>query len=322
MTTNWAEEGRAVLKKLDGLTVASENSIKDVALDAIKKIREEGETPEQWEKARKSMSREIRKVFPHRETKASCIESGCADCYYHEEKGRKTDPKWRHLVFKYLKLDSADYDAIGGEQRVEWKAQQAQQVEPRSEQPTRQNQLTLENMTIEQLGLVPEVTQTLEKALKQSGMDLTQFVQKAVEVYAKTITGKAEKHGEDLTMVSTQDLMTGDAYKTHPGRAKELTKRAIQAIKLYNSSSQIGDNADRWCITPSAIASLIGSKHKTIQSFIVGEKDEKGKWIEGDYAGEVKTHNQTYNLNGYSNRKPGKNIKETIDLAKLVPDGL
>lgn len=298
---SWGKVGRDVVKKLEGVT--DENAIKDLALATVSKIRQHSETPAKRENARKSISREIHKVFPNRRTKA--------DCYYHDPKGKEDQGKWRHLIFKYLKLDSTDYDAIGGEERAEWKAQQTKPTEQQSEQSTEQNQLTLENMSIEQLQLDAETTSILENALEQSGMGLPQFIQQAVRVYAKTIMGKTHRHAEDLTTVSTQELLTGDAYKTHPGRARELVGRAIRAIKLYNSSPQIGSNADRWCITQSAIARLTGAKAKTI-----------GEILEKQYKDDIASYNKTYEFTNYTNRKPGKNIEEVIKLAELVPSGL
>lgn len=295
---SWGEVGRDVVKRLEGLT--DENAIKDIALATVSEIKQHSETPTKRENARKSISREIHKIFPNRRTEA--------ECYYHDPKGKKTDPKWRHLIFKYLKLDTADYDAIGGEERVEWKAQQVQQAEQPIEQPTQQNQLTLGNMSIEQLQLDAETTQILEKALEQSGMDLAQFIKKAVKVYGNIITGKTSKRGEDLANVPTDKLLNDPSFNTHPGRAGELTQRAIQAIKYYNANIAT-ENAARWCITQSAIAKLTGSKPATI-----------GKIIE-QYKVEIETHNQTYGLNDYSNRKRDKKI-EDLNFAELVPSGL
>lgn len=295
---SWGEVGREVVGKLE--KISDEESIKALALETITEIKQHSESPAKRENARKSISREIHKIFPNRRTEA--------ECYYHDPKGKKTDPKWRHLIFKYLKLDTADYDAIGGEERSQWKAQQAHQVEPQTEQPTKQNQLTLENMSIEQLQLDAETTEILENALEQSGMDLGQFIKQAVRVYARTITGKTKKRSEDLANVPTDKLLNDPSFNTHPGRAEELTKRAIQAIKYYNANVAT-ENADRWCITQSAIAKLTGSKPATI-----------GKILE-QYKDEIETHNQTYKLNDYSNRKRDKKI-EDLSFAEYVPDGL
>jgi hypothetical protein len=328
---SWRGLGKKAAENLKGVT--DEDKIEAIALELLREINEGEEDPKKRENARKAISEEIRRVFPRMKTKAECIEEKCLECYYHDPLGKKVEPRWRHLVFKYLKLNSADYDAVGGEARAKWKAEQAQhsdqvveaavqqQTEPVqvTESQVNQKELNLKDMTIEQLGLDTEATQKLEQALKQSGKDLESFIRTAVQVYSNTIVGKSQKHTEDLTMVSTQNLLTDKAYTTHPGRAKELTKRAIQAIKRFNAAV---DPSDRWCITPSAIALLTGSKHSTIQSFI-GKEDKEGNLVmQGDYWDEVKTHNQTYKLNGYSNRKPGKKIEEVVKLAELVPSGL
>jgi hypothetical protein len=141
-------------------------------------------------------------------------------------------------------------------------------------------------------------------------MALPNFIRQAIKVYAKTITGKTRKQSEDLTTVSTDKLLNDPTYSTHPGRAEELTKRAIKAIKYYNANIAT-EKADRWCITQSAIASLTGSRATTVGKILEQFKDD------------IDSHNQTYDLDNYSNRKRGKpSIEETIDLTELTPDGL
>jgi hypothetical protein len=107
-----------------------------------------------------------------------------------------------------------------------------------------------------------------------------------------------------------EEAITGSpCLSTHPGRAEELTKRAIRAIKYFNTNIAT-EESDRWCITQSAIASLTGSRASAI-----------GKILE-QYKTEKDDHNQTYGLDNYSNRKPGKKIEEIINLSDLCPDGL
>lgn len=162
---------------------------------------------------------------------------------------------------------------------------------------------------IEQLNLDSDTQSILEKAIGHSGMASENFIKQAVKVYAKTITGKAKQTSEDLSNVPTTKLLNDSKYKTHPARAEELTKRAIRAIKIFNSNKAT-ENADRWCITQNAIASLTGSRQSSIKQILFQFKDD------------IETHNQTYGLNGYSNRKPGHDIAEDIKLAELVPDGV
>jgi hypothetical protein len=141
-------------------------------------------------------------------------------------------------------------------------------------------------------------------------MTLADFTRQALRVYAKTITGKTRKQSEDLATIPTDKLLNDSTYSTHPGRAEELTKRAIKAIKHYNANIATS-KASRWCITQSAIASLTGSRASTV-----------GKVLE-QFKDDIESHNQTYELDNYSNRKRGKpSIEETINLTELTPNGL
>jgi hypothetical protein len=230
--------------------------------------------------------------------------------YWYDSAGRATLPKWRHNIFKYLTLGRGIKQPTEkpDEQTAEVVTQQKTELKQVVEPPTKLEELTLENMTIEQLELDAETTTILENALEQSGMELAQFIKKAIMVYAKTITGKTKLRGEDLANVPTDTLLNDPSFNTHPGRAEELTKRAIQAIKYFNANVAT-ENTDRWCITQSAIAKLTGSKPATI-----------GKILE-QYKDEIETHNQTYGLNDYSNRKRDKKI-EDLNFTEYVPDGL
>jgi hypothetical protein len=214
------------------------------------------------------------------------------------------------LIFKSLTLSTSDWDEAGDESRREWKAQQQEvspQVEPAS--PALEA-LTFDHLTIDQFQLDGESHQLVQDAIALSGMTEDEFTRQALRVYAKTITGKSKKQSEDLSTVPTDKLLADSTYSTHPGRAEELTKRAIKAIKYYNANIAT-EKASRWCITQSAIASLTGSRASTV-----------GKVLE-QFKDDIESHNQTYELDNYSNRKRGKpSIEETINLTELTPDGL
>jgi hypothetical protein len=292
----WGKQGREIANKLGELT--DEDSIKALACAAIQEIKR-GETLEKRSNALKMISREVLKRFPRKDSEA--------ECYYHDPSGKADLPKWRHVIFKYLTLDSTNGEAVRGEETTEQPTEQL--TEQPTEQPTEQAITTLNDMTIEQLDLDTDTQKILESALEQSGMPLPDFMRQAIKVYAKTITGKSQKRGEDLSAVPTDKLLSDPTYSTHPGRAEELTKRAIKAIKYFNANIAT-EKADRWCVTQSAIASLTGSRASAI-----------GKALE-PFKTEVDDHNQTYGLDGYSNRKPGKKIEEIINLSNLCPDGL
>ncbi|MDY7015497.1 MAG: hypothetical protein SVX43_18260, partial [Cyanobacteriota bacterium] len=96
---------------------------------------------------------------------------------------------------------------------------------------------------------------------------------------------------------------------TTPGRAEELTKRAIRAIMRHNAEIAT-ENNQRWAITQSIIAALIGGRPSSI-----------GKAMK-PYQTQIDDHNAKYGINGYTNRSQERKIDEAIDLAELVPDGL
>jgi hypothetical protein len=233
---------------------------------------------------------------------------------YFTNSGKGKKPRWEHLALKYLTLAEKDWDALGGGDRASWKATQEQGETTEIQQLTTKLQ-TLANMNIDQLELDAETKQTVEKAVAQSGMDLADFVRKALQVYAKTVTGKTRKHEEDLTTVPTEKLLNDKEFSTHPGRAEELTKRAIRAMTIYND--EVATEKDqKWCITQTAISGLIGARASSIKKAMAPFKVV------------IDDHNSKHELNDYSNRKnkgvDGKprEIYNEIDLCKLVPDGL
>lgn len=282
----WGKIGREITAKLDTLT---ETEIKDLAEKTISQIMSREASYESRNKALKLISREILKDYPRRDSQAPS--------YWHDEGGKANLPKWRHLIFKYLTFGR-------------------NQVQPASEVPEIEEKIEpveakVEDMIMQQLDFDTKTQQILETALKHSGMALNDFIKQAIKVYAKTVTGRNKAASEDLSAVPTDELLTNSKYNTHPGRAVELTKRAIRAIKIYNTEVAT-EPSNRWMITASAIASLIGSRQSTIKEIMqqfqtsIDDNNLKPEW----------------NLTPYSNRKPGKKIDEIIKLTELVPDGL
>jgi hypothetical protein len=298
----WGAVGRELVEKLKGVT--DEPSIKALGDAVIQDILRQEATPKERANALRMVNREIMKQYPRLSSEAPA--------YWYDPKGKESQSKWRHLVFKSLTLSTSDWDAVGDENREEWKAQQQE-----TEQQQQETKQLLEPvspeflaMTIDQFQLDSESQSLVQEALTLSGMTLASFTRQALRVYAKTITGKTRKQSEDLATVPTDKLRNDPTYSTHPGRAEELTKRAIKAIKYYNANIAT-EKASRWCITQSAIASLTGSRASTV-----------GKVLE-QFKDDIESHNQTYELDNYSNRKRGKpSIEETINLTELTPDGL
>jgi hypothetical protein len=293
----WGETGRELAVKLNGAT--DEEAIKSLGEAASREILNRESTSEGRANALKMVNRKLLKHFPRLRSEAPA--------YWYDPKGKESQPKWRHLIFKYLTLSSSDWDEVGDEARLEWKATQTQTEQP-SNQPT--EQLTIQAMTIQQLDLDAETQEILESALEQSSLTLPDFIKQAVRVYAKTITGKTRKQGEDLSTVSTAELLSDARYRTHPGRADELSKRAIRAIKIYNSEIAT-ENAARWMITQSAIASLTGSRQASIKEVLPKYQTSI----------DENNLNPDWGLTPYTNRKPVK-IEDAMNLSELVPDGI
>ncbi|MTJ10795.1 Rho termination factor N-terminal domain-containing protein [Anabaena sp. UHCC 0204] len=180
---------------------------------------------------------------------------------------------------------------------------------PAETKPETATELTLESMKIETLKLDADTQQKVQDALDYSGMSLADFIQKACTIYATTLTGKAKQFDSDLSEVETQELLSAK-YKTHPGRAREMVKRAIQAIKIHNSE-MVSETGDRWHINQTAIQSLTGSKPQTVKEILA------------DYQDDINSHNENYELTAYLNRKADKRkIEDVIDVVALVPNGI
>lgn len=301
---NWTEIGQQLAEALQGID--DEATIRTACEAVTGKIYAQYENPSSRRNPLTAVRKELAKHYPQTSTKQ-------ADYQYFTDSGKGKVKRWEHLALKYLTLSKQDWDEVGDEKRGEWQEETATQP---ANNVHEFSQLSLENMTIKQLELDSQTQEIVEQAIEQTGMSLAEFIQKACRVYAKTVTGKTRKQGGDLSAVSTEELLKNLTYATYPGRVDELTRRAIQAIKIYNSEIA-PERKDRWCITQSIIAELTGSRPAAVK-----ESLEK-------YREDIYDHHAKYELldaNGepdkYINRKKGIEIKDKIKLLELVPDGL
>ena len=254
-TQSWGSIGKEIVEQLE--RSIGETALKKLGQATINKIYEREQTADGRDKALKMISREILKKFPRMDSETKG--------YWHDDRGKANLPKWRHNIFKYLTLDRSDWDAVGDESREQWQAQQ-QEIKEKSlssSPKAKSKSLTLDQLTIEQYQFDSESQAIVENVFPLTDKSLPDFTRHAVLVYAKTISGKARKQSEDLTTVPTENLLNDQTYSTHPGRAEELTKRAVRAIKLYNSTIAT-ENADRWYISQSAIVALTRSRPSTV----------------------------------------------------------
>jgi hypothetical protein len=304
--------------------VTDELTIKDLTINAWKKLQEKITSKGSFGRARTTVRKAIESAFlTSDEPKPG---------YYKTSAGKEKQERYEHLALWYLTTNTDRWDVVGDKARAKYwdnlpPLPEKQIDETSTEQPqtttqATQNQpstLRLEDMTLEQLELDTETQQIINDALEHSGMPLADFIRQACKVYAKTVTGKAKQSEDDLSTVPTEELLNPSQivngkevrtkYYTHPRRAEELTKRAITAIQRHNDSSP--EKSQRWMITQTAIQALTGSKPATIKKLLE------------QYKGMINDHNQKYDLNPYDNRKGGdRKIENEINLAELVLDGL
>jgi len=308
----WASRlGSIAANQLKG--VKDEQAIREITLKYWEPIRTAITSDNSLKRPRTAFAKAINEKFPN----SSKPKPG----YYHT-KPRGKAPHWEHLALWYATSNRDRWDVIGDEARVAYKAsfeqpEQTQQIEQatqpeQTEQTTLQPEATatipsLETMNIAQLELDADTQKVVEDAIAYSGMSLAEFVRKACQVYAKTVTGKVKMADEDLTSVPTAELMS-EKYKTHPGRADELTRRAIYALEVHNNNCT--ERKQKWHINQTAIQTLTGSKPATIKKILE------------NYQTRLDDHNAKHELNPYDNRKPEIKIDQAINLVELVPDGL
>lgn len=159
-----------------------------------------------------------------------------------------------------------------------------------------------------------QTEEIINNALADSGMTLSEFLHNACRMYAKTLIGRASQVNDDLSTVPTKELKESSKYKTHPGRAVELLKRAIKAIKLHNASAT--ELGYKWGITQTLLAELTGSRPATLKELMKQFATD----IDGYNAQLIADYGLDESKARYLNRKD-KSIQKP-DLVALVPDGL
>jgi hypothetical protein len=309
------------VERLQGLT--DELEIKAAILPIWKSLINDIKEPNSRKTPAKNFRNIIRESFPDQDSS----QSG----YYATSAGKGKGDRHEHLSLWFVTENSNRWDIVGDAARQEYwgnlpkfdnaeTTTEAAEIKPETtkepvqetkpETPTEATQLTLETMNIKTLQLDTETEKKVQEALNYSGLSLADFIQKACTIYATTLTGKAKQFDSDLSAVDTETLLTSKEYSTHPARALELSKRAIRAIKIYNSEIAT-EKEERWHINQSAIQALTGSNATKIKKFLPQFQDD----LDG--------HNQKHELTPYDNRKADKRkIEDIVNLAELVPDGM
>ena len=272
-----------------------------------------------------------------------------ANYYYttSTEGGKKKSGRFEHLALWYATVNKERWNVVGDDARKIYFSQYTDQntkntmieavLEPATEPATEvtaepatepateatakpatepATKVTAEpatkttNFNLENLGLDPDAHQIVVEAIAGSGLSEEEFFRQALIVYARTVSGKARKHTEDLSAVETEELRHSGTYGNHPIRARELVKRAIMAIKISNGNAT--ELSQKWFITQSLLCDMTGSKPPAI------------KVAMANYQNNINDMNKVLSDSGATsliNRKPDKEIFCT-NWAQLVPSGL
>ncbi|MHC5855170.1 hypothetical protein, partial [Nostoc sp.] len=270
----WEDEGDKLVKLLGDKTEESE--IKKICVEVVEKIRLKYPEVNSRKTPLATVRKTVLAAFPDTKNQEYLYQ-------YFTNKGKNNIERYQHLALKYLSLSSEEWDSIGNEARQQWKAKQLEvEVKPETQpktQPEVKTEINIEDMEINQLGLDDNTQQLVSDAIAHSGISLADFIRKSCTVYANTLLGKAKQKDDDLSGISTDDLLS-DKYKTHPGRAEELVKRTIKAIKIYNNNCT--EKSQKWHINATIIQVLTGSRQETIKNIL--EKNHKTE-IEVHYIG-------------------------------------
>ncbi|MBG1258426.1 hypothetical protein [Nostoc commune] len=316
----WDDEAEKLIEKLS--QTEEEADVIRFAGEVVEKIRNHYDKPNSRKKPLATIRKAVEAAYPSTDTEEFILQ-------YFTDKGEGHIERYQHVALKYLTLSTEEWDALGNDAREEWKAQQAEKTEvlqptetekaeleesetvkstKKQTVKTTKKQITLNDMDISSLELDADIQEMVQTAIAHLDITFADFIRRASEVYAKTIIGKVKLSSEDLTAVSTQDLKS-DSYKTHPGRADELARRAIYALEMHNNTCT--EKAQKWHLNQTAIQALTGSKPATIKAILE------------NYQIRLDDHNAKHDLNPYDNRKGGgRKIDLEIDLVALVPDGL
>lgn len=293
---NWGEIGREIVKEMD----KEDADYKALALDAIAKICETCPDDVQSRKnALTSISREVRKKYPR-----SCEEK---PGYFYDSSGKESQGKWRHEIYQWLTLDQKDWDKLHEEAE--------ESIKPENGTiPVTDDVATVSTTNIESTLTLGKMINQLDSKIKEmaqatmdaQGINWQTLIEKSLNQYCKGCVNRTQAQIDEIDKIETEKLLNDPTLRTHPERAKALTKRAILAIKKHNDHQP--ENGMRWMISASIIGQLIKSKTTTVNQCLQDFKDD------------IETHNTKYNFGTMHNRGKG-NISDAVNLIALCPTG-
>lgn len=201
--------------------------------------------------SRRNPMNEIRKAikgrYPSQENKS---EQHVTFPYFFTNSGKGNVPRLEHLAIKYLKEEWNPQD--------DWS-----DIQPEKENESKEV-VDTDTSILSQIELTSDELELIKKAVGDG--DVNKWIKKALIQQAKTENALNERKSEDLSTVSSETLMTDSKYRTNPVACRELTSRAVRAIKQFNANSP----EYRWCITNKLISEITGNTVKAIAKAVEG----------------------------------------------------
>ena len=205
------------------------------------------DTPNSRKKPMNSIREAIRERYPA--LKGKSPHEGAPFPYYFTDAGKGRVERWEHLAIKYLKEDWNLKD--------DWVEEKSDTITP--------SPLTETSFDIfTEVGLEGDELAAVKQAIGDD--DVNEWIKLALLQRAKAINALRERFDEDLSMVSSQELMTDNRYRTNPNASRELASRAVRAIKNWNYNQP----EHKWCITNKLISELTGVTPKAIAKVVEG----------------------------------------------------
>lgn len=217
-------------------------------------------TPDSRRRPMTEARKAIRERFPAKETG----EANAPFPYFFALDGKGSVERWEHLAIKYLKEEwnpqtdwSDKQTASIGESQME-KKEVVKQEKP---------SMKAENVEVDILGYIGLTSEELENVKQAVGdADVKEWLKQAVLQRANAINALQKRLDEDLSLVPSEELMSDKKYRTNTNACRELTSRAVRAIKAFNAQSP----EYRWCITNALISELTGNTVKVIAKAVEG----------------------------------------------------
>lgn len=253
-TPAWKDYLPKFLKELTD--AQSESEVKN-ACEAFKRIvcGCYPDTPDSRRRPMTEARKAIRERFPVKES----ADTNAPFPYFFTADGKGSVKRWEHLAIKHLREewnpqdDWSDKEMVGHNTEVVKEDEPSMQLEEKAEVDI-----------LGDIGLTPEELEAVKQAIGDS--DLKEWLKQAVLQRAKAINGLNEVLAEDLSMVPSEELMTAKKYRTNSNACRELTSRAVRAIKAFNADSP----EYRWCITNALISEVTGNTVKAIAKAVEG----------------------------------------------------